>query len=265
MLESFEPNARFVQDVWQHAAGGGGKTRVIENGAAFERVAVNFSHLQGTALPPAATQKRPELSGRAYRVMGVSLIAHPQNPYVPTVHMNVRYFEAGDIRWFGGGFDLTPYYGFEEDARTFHAAAKIAAGADYPAFKKACDDYFFNKHRQEPRGIGGIFFDDQDDFALIERTGAELEKAYRQIVARRIALPFGQREREFQLYRRGRYVEFNLVHDRGTLFGLQSNGRVESILCSLPPLVSWRYDYKPAPGSPEAELSENFLVPKDWV
>jgi coproporphyrinogen III oxidase len=265
----------FSRDSWERPEGGGGLTRVIEEGNVFERGGVNLSRVQGSRLPPSATAARPQLAGRSYEAMGVSLVLHPRNPYCPTVHLNVRHFSAGDTWWFGGGMDLTPYYGFEEDARHFHGACKQALdpfGADYhPRFKRWCDDYFHLKHRNEPRGIGGIFFDDLADreldfsFGLARSVGDAFLGAYLPILERRKALPFGERERAFQLYRRGRYVEFNLVYDRGTLFGLQSGGRTESILMSLPPHATWRYDWQPTPGSPEAKLYTDFLKPRDWV
>jgi coproporphyrinogen III oxidase len=235
---------------------------------------VNFSHVLGASLPPSASAGRPELAGRGFEALGVSLVLHPRNPYVPTV-MNVRCLAAGETWWFGGGMDLTPYYGFEEDARHFHAACKAALapfGAErYPRYKKWCDEYFFLKHRDEPRGIGGIFFDDLNEpdfdtcFAMVRAVGDRFINAYAPIVERRRALAYGEREREFQAWRRGRYVEFNLVYDRGTLFGLQSGGRTEAILMSLPPRVAWRYDWHPEPGSPEARLYTDFLKPKDWA
>jgi coproporphyrinogen III oxidase len=258
----------FVTDSWKRPEGGGGVTRVIEEGNVFERGGVNLSHVQGKSLPPSATASRPQLAGRSWEAAGVSLVLHPRNPYCPTVHMNVRFFSAGEVWWFGGGMDLTPYYGFEEDARHFHTACKAAAGRRYPRFKKWCDEYFHLKHRNEPRGIGGIFFDDLADdgsFELMKSVGDHFLDAYIPIVQRRSKLPYGERERDFQAYRRGRYVEFNLVYDRGTLFGLQSGGRTESILMSLPPRVAWRYDWKPEPGSAEERLYRDFLRPKDWV
>jgi coproporphyrinogen III oxidase len=265
----------FRRDAWERAEGGGGVSRLIEEGALFERGGVNFSRVTGASLPPSATASRPQLAGRPWEAMGVSLVLHPRSPYCPTVHMNVRCFAAGETWWFGGGMDLTPYYGFEEDARHFHAACKAALapfGAErYPRYKKWCDEYFFLKHRNEPRGIGGIFFDDLNDpdfdtcFALVRAVGDRFIHAYAPIVERRRTLAYGEREREFQAYRRGRYVEFNLVYDRGTLFGLQSGGRTEAILMSLPPRVSWRYDWRPAPGTPEALLYTDFLKPRDWV
>lgn len=282
-LSSFEPDTRpFLIDPWTRAEGGGGISRVLENGTVFEKAGVNFSHVMGDKLPPSATANRPQLAGRPFHATGVSIVIHPRNPYVPTSHANVRFFIAPaqndseqDIWWVGGGFDLTPYYGFAEDCREWHQFAKNACDPHgehlYPKFKTWCDDYFFLKHRNEPRGIGGIFFDDFDEggfenaFGLIQKVANAYSDAYASIVARRIDTPHGEREREFQLYRRGRYVEFNLVWDRGTHFGLQSNGRTESILMSLPPLVSWKYDYTHQPNSPEAELYNTFLKPTDWL
>jgi len=265
----------FKTDEWKRAEGGGGITRMIEDGAVFERGGVNFSRVKGAQLPPSASAARPQLAGQAWEAMGVSLVLHPRNPYCPTVHLNVRFFAAKDAWWFGGGMDLTPYYGFEEDARHFHGRCRQALepfGADYyPRFKSWCDRYFHLKHRDEPRGIGGIFFDDFAErdfdfsFRLARSVGEAFLPAYLPILERRRAMPFGERERHFQLYRRGRYVEFNLVYDRGTLFGLQSGGRTEAILMSLPPVVKWRYDWKPASGTPEARLYEVFLVPRDWA
>jgi coproporphyrinogen III oxidase len=265
----------FSRDSWDRPEGGGGITRVIEEGNVFERGGVNLSRVHGNRLPPSATAARPQLAGQAYEAMGVSLVLHPRNPYCPTVHLNVRFFSAGDTWWFGGGMDLTPYYGFEEDARHFHAACRQAlerSGPNYyPRFKRWCDEYFHLKHRNEPRGIGGIFFDDLADrdldfsFGLVRSVGDAFLGAYLPILEKRRNTPFGQRERDFQLYRRGRYVEFNLVYDRGTLFGLQSGGRTESILMSLPPRAAWRYDWQPAPGSPEEKLYTDFLKPRDWA
>jgi len=260
-------------------AGGGGETRILEGGAVFERAGVAFSIVNGTRLPPSATAHRPELVGRGWRAMGVSLVIHPRNPNAPTSHANVRFFiaespDAAPVWWFGGGFDLTPYYGFDEDARHWHGQAYEACApfgeAVYPRLKKWCDDYFFLKHRNEPRGIGGLFFDDWTEggftqaFALMQSVGDHFLPAYIPIVERRKDLAYTEAERQWQLYRRGRYVEFNLVWDRGTLFGLQSGGRTESILMSMPPLVSWQYDHHPAPGSREARLMEHFLKPQDW-
>jgi coproporphyrinogen III oxidase len=258
----------FGSDSWQRPEGGGGITRVLEEGRVFERGGVNLSRVHGRELPPSASAARPQLAGQPFEAMGVSLVLHPRNPYCPTVHLNVRFFSAGDTWWYGGGMDLTPYYGFENDARHFHATCKKAVGDHYPRFKNWCDEYFHLKHRNEPRGIGGIFFDDLADdssFDLVKAVGDHFLDAYVPILERRKDLPYGEREREFQAYRRGRYVEFNLVYDRGTLFGLQSGGRTESILMSLPPRVAWRYDWKPEPGSPEAKLYSDFLRPRDWV
>ncbi len=265
----------FRTDRWERPEGGGGLTRLIEDGSLLERGGANFSHVTGSKLPPSATAHRPELAGRAWEAMGVSLVFHPRNPHVPTTHMNVRFFRAGDAFWFGGGMDLTPYYGVEEDARHFHATCKAALdpfGADVHArYKRWCDEYFFLKHRNEARGIGGIFFDDLSApdfataFALTRSVGDHFLDAWLPIAQRRHATPYGARERDWQTYRRGRYVEFNLVWDRGTLFGLQSGGRTESILMSMPPVVTWRYDYAPAPGTPEAELLARYLPPRDWV
>ncbi|WP_291514553.1 oxygen-dependent coproporphyrinogen oxidase [Abyssibacter sp.] len=279
-LESLEPTARFAHDVWQRAEGGGGNTRVLEDGAALERAGVALSVIQGKRLPPAASARNPELAGRGFRAMGVSVVVHPRNPYAPTSHMNVRFLvaESADsppIWWFGGGFDLTPIYGFDEDCRHWHATAKALCapfGAEvYPRYKQACDDYFYLPHRQEPRGIGGLFFDDLNDggfercFAFQQSVGRGYVDALLPILQRRCDMTYGERERAFQLYRRGRYVEFNLVHDRGTLFGLQSGGRTESILMSMPPASGWRYRHVPEPGSPEAALTEHFLVPRAWA
>jgi coproporphyrinogen III oxidase len=278
----------FRRDAWQRPDGGTGLACIIEEGGVFERGGVNFSHVMGERMPPSATAARPQLAGRAFEVMGVSLVLHPRNPYAPTVHMNVRLFAAlpvpGDkvaaadaqpVWWFGGGMDLTPYYGFEEDAVHFHATCRAALtplGDDYHRrFKRWCDEYFFLKHRNEPRGVGGIFFDDLNErnfehcFALTRSVGDHFLPAYAPIVERRKDVPYGERERDFQAYRRGRYVEFNLVYDRGTLFGLQSNGRTEAILMSLPPLVKWRYDWRPEAGSAEAKLYSDFLVARDWL
>ena len=265
---------RFLADEWKRAEGGGGLTRILENGRILERAGVGFSDVTGTKLPPSASAHRPEIAGRAWEAMGVSLVFHPRNPYVPTVHMNVRFFTAGDVWWFGGGMDLTPYYPFEEDCMQFHRANRDAL-APFPGlharFKKQCDEYFFLKHRNEPRGIGGTFFDDFNEggfdasFAVMRAVGDALLPAYTAIVKRRRDTPYGERERDFQAYRRGRYVEFNLVWDRGTLFGLQSGGRAESILMSLPPRVEWRYNWQPEPGSPEAKLSALLTPPRDWA
>jgi coproporphyrinogen III oxidase len=271
---------RFRSDRWERGEGGGGESRIIEDGNVFERGGVNFSKVHGERLPPSASAARPELAGRAFEAMGVSLVLHPRNPFVPTVHMNVRFLvatRAGSepIWWFGGGMDMTPYYGFEEDARHFHSVCRQALeafGADlYPRFKNGCDEYFYIKHRGEPRGIGGIFFDDLNDggfdrcLELARSVGDHFLPAYVPVLERRRSNPYGERERDFQAYRRGRYVEFNLVYDRGTLFGLQSGGRAESILMSLPPLVKWRYDWKPSPSSEEDRLYREFLRPRDWL
>ena len=278
-LGHYESQA-FLHDAWkkpQSSSGlqGGGITRLVEEGSFLERGGVGFSHVFGQQLPPSATAHRPELAGQAWEALGVSLVLHPRNPYVPTVHMNVRVFISGPVFWFGGGMDLTPYYGFEADARHFHATCQTALapfGSDkYPSYKRWCDDYFFLKHRQEPRGIGGIFFDDVSTpdfdtcFALMRSVGDHFLSAYLPIVERRHAMPYGERERNWQAIRRGRYVEFNLVFDRGTLFGLQSGGRSESILMSMPPLVRWQYQHQPAPHSPEAELLSHYLQAKDWL
>jgi coproporphyrinogen III oxidase len=279
-LEQVEPGARFHEDTWQRPQGGGGRTRALAQGNVFEQAGVNFSHVHGTSLPPSATAQRPELAGCAFQALGVSLVVHPRNPFVPTSHCNVRFFIAEKPRtdenwWFGGGFDLTPYYGFDEDAIHWHRTAKRACdpfGTDYYArFKQWCDEYFYIRHRQEPRGIGGLFFDDLNEssfdhcFGFTRSVGDHYLPAYLPIVERRKDVPYGKREREFQLYRRGRYVEFNLVYDRGTLFGLQSGGRTESILMSLPPRVAWRYNWQPEDGSAEAELYEVYLKPRDWL
>jgi len=278
-LEAIDGRA-FRRDAWQRPEGGGGLACIIEDGRVFERGGVNFSHVRGERLPASATAARPQLAERSFEVMGVSLVLHPLNPYVPTVHMNVRCFSAqkegaDTIWWFGGGMDLTPYYGFEEDAIHFHRICREALapfGAEYHLrFKRWCDEYFFLRHRNEPRGIGGIFFDDLADrdfehcFALTRSVADHLLPAYEPILERRKDTSFGERERDFQAYRRGRYVEFNLVYDRGTLFGLQSNGRTEAILMSLPPLVKWRYDWRPDPGSAEAKLASDFLVARNWL
>ncbi|HEY4998002.1 MAG TPA: oxygen-dependent coproporphyrinogen oxidase [Usitatibacter sp.] len=272
-LEALD-GARFAADTWQRPEGGGGVTRILEGGNVFERAGVGFSDVTGTRLPPSASAHRPEIAGGSWEAMGVSLVLHPRNPHVPTVHMNVRFFVAGHVWWFGGGMDLTPYYPFEEDCAHFHRANRDAL-ARFPGlharFKKACDDYFFLKHRGEPRGIGGTFFDDFSEggfdaaFRVMRSVGDAFLPAYAPIVEKRRNTPYGERERDFQAYRRGRYVEFNLVWDRGTLFGLQSGGRAESILMSMPPIVRWRYDWKPEPGSPEAKLASVLMPPRDWV
>ena len=269
----------FQEELWQHGSGGGGRTRVTGGGRVFEKGGVNFSHVFGSALPTAATDKRPELKNSPFQALGVSLVMHPHNPYVPTSHANVRFIlvetPQGPVWWFGGGFDLTPYYGFDEDCRHWHQVAKAACdpfGPEvYARYKTWCDEYFYLKHRQEARGIGGLFFDDLNQwdfetcFAFLRAVGDAYLQAYLPIVRRRVDLPYGERERDFQLYRRGRYVEFNLIYDRGTLFGLQSQGRTESILMSLPPEVRWRYNWKPELGTPEAELYERFLPARDWI
>lgn len=272
--------AQFRTDTWERPGGGGGRSRVLSEGAVLEKAGVNFSHVSGDALPPSASAARPELAGRSFQAMGVSLVIHPRNPYAPTSHANVRLFiaeKAGEapVWWFGGGYDLTPYYGFEEDCIHWHRTAAAACapfGADvYARYKRWCDEYFHLRHRREPRGIGGLFFDDLNDwgfdrcFAFLRAVGDSYLEAYLPILGRRKNTPYGERERAFQLYRRGRYVEFNLVYDRGTLFGLQSDGRTEAILMSLPPLVRWEYDYRPEPGSPEARLLSEFLVDRDWL
>lgn len=282
-LEAFDGKP-FHRDEWQRPGGGGGVTRVIEEGHFLERGGVNFSHVFGQSLPPSASAHRPDLAGKGFEAMGVSLVFHPRNPYCPTVHMNVRFFIAGaaeenPVWWFGGGMDLTPYYPFEEDVRHFHAQCRDAVlpfgGMDeYQRLKHWCDDYFFLKHRNEARGVGGLFFDDlgadgqrsfDDCFALTQSVGNAFLPAWLPVAEKRRDTPFGERERDFQAYRRGRYVEFNLVFDRGTLFGLQSGGRTESILMSLPPIVKWRYDWQPEAGSPEARLYDEFLKPRDWA
>lgn len=279
-IEQEDGSKKFITDCWQHPEGGGGQTRVLSDGAVIEQGGVNFSHVTGKSLPPAATAQRPELVDRQFQAVGLSLVFHPRNPYAPTMHANLRFFcaekpGADPVWWFGGGFDLTPYYGFTEDCRHWHQIAKQACapfGADvYPRYKKWCDEYFYLKHRNEPRGIGGLFFDDLNQggfaecFAFVQSVGNHLLPAYLPILQQRKKLPYGERERDFQKYRRSRYVEFNLVYDRGTLFGLQFGGRIESILMSLPPEVSWRYNWQAAPGTPEAMLYEEFLSPRDWL
>ena len=277
-IERSDGAATFREDIWERAEGGGGRTRILAGGDVFEQAGIGFSKVHGKTLPPSASQHRPELAGRSWTALGVSLVFHPLNPFVPTTHMNVRYFEAwaegkDPVWWFGGGFDLTPFYPFDEDVRHWHAIAKqvcASAGAEaYPRYKKWCDDYFFLKHRNETRGVGGLFYDDLHEggfdrcFEFMRAVGDGFLQAYSPIVERRNSTPFGDREREFQLYRRGRYVEFNLVYDRGTLFGLQSGGRAESILMSLPPRVRFEYGYQPEPGSAEARLND-YLRPRDW-
>ena len=279
-LEAEDGTGKFTEDNWTRTEGGGGRSRVLAEGAVFEKAGVGFSHVHGKQLPPSATAHRPELAGKPWQALGVSLVIHPRNPYVPTSHANVRFFVAdpegtNPVWWFGGGFDLTPYYGFEEDCVHWHRISRDAVapfGDDlHPKWKKWCDDYFYLKHRAEPRGIGGLFFDDfnafgfERSFALLRAVGDAYLPAYRPLVARRKSTPYGDRERDWQLYRRGRYVEFNLVWDRGTHFGLQSGGRTESILMSLPPLVSFKYNHAPAPGTPEARLHDVFLRPRDWL
>jgi len=284
-LEGEDGSGTFLEDRWErrtsgHGILGSGRTRVLSEGTVFEQAGINFSHVQGEQLPPAATAHRPELVGRRFLALGVSLVIHPRNPYIPTSHANVRFFVAQKpdtmpVWWFGGGFDLTPYYGVETDCVHWHQAARAACepfGQEvYPRFKAWCDEYFFLRHRNETRGIGGLFFDDLNEwgfercFAFLRSVGDHYLPAYLPIVARRRDTPYSEREREFQLYRRGRYVEFNLVYDRGTLFGLQSGGRTESILMSLPPKVAWRYNWRPQPGSPEARLYEHFLKPREWL
>ena len=279
-LSSEDGEQSFIADEWQREQGGGGKSCVLSNGAVFESAGVNFSHVFGDSLPASATAHRPELAGRTFQAMGVSLVIHPNNPYIPTSHANVRFFiaeKAGEepIWWFGGGFDLTPYYGFDEDVIHWHQTAKQACdpfGEDvYPKYKKWCDDYFYLKHRDEPRGVGGLFFDDLNEwgfeksFQFMQSVADHYTNAYLPIVQKRKHIEYGEAERDFQLYRRGRYVEFNLVYDRGTLFGLQSGGRTESILMSMPPLVKWRYNWQPEKGSAEAELYEKYLIRREWA
>jgi coproporphyrinogen III oxidase len=279
-LEALDGQASFITDTWERAQGGGGRTRVLRAGAVFEQAGVNYSQVFGASLPPSATARRPQLVGRGFQAMGVSLVIHPHNPYVPTSHANVRFFVAEEdgaapIWWFGGGFDLTPYYGFAEDCRHWHKVARkacVVLGPDaYPRYKRWCDEYFFLRHRNECRGIGGLFFDDLESpdfetcFQFVRSVGDYYLDAYLPIVERRRDTPYGEPERRFQLYRRGRYVEFNLVYDRGTLFGLQSGGRTESILMSLPPLVAWEYNWQAEPGTPEARLTDYFLKPRDWL
>ena len=280
-LEQLDGKQTFKRDAWERPGGGGGLSCVMSGGGVFEQAGVGFSHVFGSQLPPSATKARPELAGQQFQAVGVSLVIHPNNPYVPTTHANFRYFSAGDpdagpsAWWFGGGFDLTPYYPFPEDVVHWHTVAKDACdpfGDDlYARYKKWCDEYFFLKHRDETRGVGGLFFDDvneagfSDSFAFLRSVGDSFLPAYSPIVKNRNSHPFGERQREFQLYRRGRYVEFNLIYDRGTIFGLQSGGRTESILMSLPPAANWRYAWRPEPGSPEAALYADFLRPRDWL
>ena len=280
-LESVDGSGRFKEDAWQREAGGGGRTRVLEQGDVFEQAGVNFSHVFGNRLPPSATAARPELEGRDFQALGLSLVIHPHNPYVPTSHANVRFFIANkpdddtdSVWWFGGGYDLTPYYPNMQDVVHWHQTAADACepfGDDvYAEYKKCCDEYFYLKHRNETRGVGGLFFDDlnqwgfERSFDFMQAVGNSYLPAYLPIVERRKHTEYGENQRAFQLYRRGRYVEFNLVYDRGTLFGLQSGGRTESILMSLPPVVNWRYNYQPENGSAESEL-DNYLKPTDWL
>jgi coproporphyrinogen III oxidase len=300
-LEELDGTSSFIEDSWERPEGGGGRSRVMREGGVFEQGGVNFSEVWGTQLPPSILTQRPEAAGHGFYATGTSMVLHPRNPYIPTVHLNYRYFEAGPVWWFGGGADLTPYYAFAEDAAHFHTTFKKACDNHhseyYPVFKKWCDEYFYLKHRNETRGIGGIFFDYQDGFgelyrgpdqkgpaanysreigspnprnwedlfAFIQDCGRSFLPAYQPIVERRRQMEYGEQQRNFQLYRRGRYVEFNLVYDRGTIFGLQTNGRTESILMSLPPLVRWEYGYQPQPNTPEAELYNTFLKPQDWA
>ena len=279
-LEDVDGKERFREDSWERPDGGGGESRVLSGGAVFEQAGVGFSHVFGSEMPPSATKARPELAGRRFQAMGVSLVLHPNNPFVPTTHANVRFFVAENdseapVWWFGGGYDLTPFYPFHEDVVAWHEQAKNACapfGDDvYARYKKWCDEYFYLRHRQETRGVGGLFFDDLNEFgfdqsfAFQRAVGDTFLKAYLPIVKARKDHPYEEKHRHFQLYRRGRYVEFNLLYDRGTLFGLQSGGRTESILMSLPPQVRWEYDWQPEPGTPEAELYENYLRPRDWL
>jgi len=279
-IDVLEGGQQCQEEVWQREDGGGGRTRILTDGELFEQAGINFSHVHGDKLPSSASAQRPELAGRSFQAMGVSLVIHPRNPFIPTTHMNVRFFIAEKdnseaVWWFGGGFDLTPYYGFEEDAKHWHQIAKQSCdpyGDDlYPQYKQWCDEYFYLNHRKETRGIGGLFFDDlnklgfEESFAFMRSVGDHFIPAYEPIIERRRKTKYGSRERDFQLYRRGRYVEFNLVYDRGTLFGLQSGGRTESILMSLPPEVRWRYNWQPEKDSEEARLYEIFLKPQDWL
>ena len=277
-LEQLDGKSSFASDAWQRPGGGGGKSRVLSGGDIFEQGGVGFSHVFGDEMPPSATKHRPDLAGKKFQAVGVSLVLHPQNPYVPTTHANFRFFSAGDtdpVWWFGGGYDLTPYYPFRDDVEHWHKTAQAACarfGDDlYPRYKAWCDEYFYLKHRNETRGVGGLFFDDvckpdfEQSFAFLRSIGDSFLDAYTPIVERRAGMAFGERQRNFQLYRRGRYVEFNLIYDRGTLFGLQSGGRTESILMSLPPQVRWEYGWTPEPGSPEAELYQDYLQAQDWL
>ncbi len=277
-LETLDGAATFVHDKWSRSGGGGGESRVLSGGKLFEQAGVGFSHVFGDQMPPSATKSRPELAGKAFQAVGVSLVLHPNNPYVPTTHANFRFFTAGEsdpVWWFGGGYDLTPYYPFHEDVVHWHETAQAACepyGENlYERYKAWCDEYFFLKHRDETRGVGGLFFDDvneagfEQSFAFLRSVGDSFLDAYTPIVERRRAHPYGDQQRQFQLYRRGRYVEFNLIYDRGTLFGLQSGGRTESILMSLPPQVRWQYDWHPEPGSAEDDLYQNYLRPRNWL
>ena len=277
-LETLDGEARFARDAWERPGGGGGESRVMADGRVFEQAGVSFSHVFGKEMPPSATKGRPELAGKAFQAAGVSLVLHPRNPYVPTTHANFRFFTAGQRKpawWFGGGFDLTPYYPFHEDVVHWHTIARSVCdpfGDDlYARYKQWCDEYFYLKHRGETRGVGGLFFDDVNEpgfdrsFEFVRAAGDAFLKAYKPIVERRVAHRYGERQRDFQQYRRGRYVEFNLLYDRGTLFGLQSGGRTESILMSLPPTVRWRYNWSPEPGSPEETLYKDYLRPRDWL
>ncbi|MBT8082534.1 MAG: oxygen-dependent coproporphyrinogen oxidase [Gammaproteobacteria bacterium] len=277
-LETLDGKATFAADDWQRPGGGGGKSRVLSDGGVFEKAGVGFSHVFGTEMPPSATKHRPELAGKSFQAVGISLVLHPHNPYVPTTHANFRFFTAGErnpVWWFGGGFDLTPYYPFREDVVHWHEVAKSVCdpfGEDvYARYKAWCDEYFYLRHRGETRGVGGLFFDDLNEpgfdksFEFVRRAADGFLEAYKPIVRKRAGHPYGDRQRAFQLYRRGRYVEFNLIYDRGTLFGLQSDGRTESILMSLPPLVEWRYNWSPEPGSPEEKLYADYLRPRDWL
>ena len=277
-LEQADGTARFARDGWERAGGGGGESRVMTNGDIFEQAGVGFSHVFGSEMPPSATRQRPELAGKTFQAVGVSLVLHPKNPFVPTTHANFRFFTAGEkdpVWWFGGGYDLTPFYPFHDDVLHWHRTAKLACDpygeSLYPRYKDWCDKYFFLKHRDETRGVGGLFFDDvneagfDDSFAFLKSVGDSFLDAYLPIVERRHKHPFDDRHRQFQLYRRGRYVEFNLLYDRGTLFGLQSGGRTESILMSLPPQVRWQYNWQPQPGSDEARLYDTYLRPQDWL
>lgn len=279
-LEVLDGTVAFHEDAWQREGGGGGRSRVLKQGSVFEQAGVNFSHVHGTELPPSATKNRPDLAGHGFEALGVSLVLHPRNPYIPTTHANFRFFLAGPdhekpVWWFGGGYDLTPYYPFIEDVIDWHRAARDACGVlgndTYERYKNWCDEYFYLKHRGETRGVGGLFFDDLNEpgfdksFEFVRSVGDSFMRAYAPIVKRRQKHPFGEHQRDFQLYRRGRYVEFNLIYDRGTIFGLQSGGRTESILMSLPPQVRWEYDWQPEAGSPEEALYTDYLRPRDWL